>query len=119
MFVLDCNLEYWSEVSPSGAMPPSRRGHSFSYFKTDNSAIISNLAYAVDKKDVGNGNGNVGKMREFFIMYGGSGVDPAKEFERVFYFQIFLIITHQIHRNPIRCLMTCGSSILPTIPGGW
>lgn len=90
MFVLDLESETWTELFPSGVKPPTRRCHTLLYYKTNDEDTLKKF-----RLDYFNQRIYDGRMDEFLIMYGGSGVDPAKGTDR--FLILYLSLPTYVH----------------------
>ena len=120
LYVLDCKKECWSNLLPLGITPPSRRGHTFTYYKTSDSNIIDNLRHKTNNDHHHHhtnhhshhhiSNESNSAEEEFIILYGGSGVDEAKAYERL----LNDVWAYDIARNAWRLLKPSGTPPVPT-----
>ena len=122
LYVLDCKKECWLNLLPLGLTPPSRRGHTFTYYKTSDPNIIDNLRHKTNidhhhhhDHHTNHHNDHISNesssnAAEFIILYGGSGVDEAKEYER----PLNDVWAYDIARNAWRLLKPSGTPPVPT-----
>jgi hypothetical protein len=108
LFMLDCVTQKWTEMLDRGVKPPSRRGHSLLYFATSDPVLVSTirgtaagLSYTTSFEDE--------RKYEFLILFGGSGVDPVKMFERL----LNDVWTYDIEQCVWRIFITSGSPPIP------
>lgn len=88
--------------------PPSRRGHSLLYFATSDPALISNIrGTTAGLSHIASSEPE--RTHEFLILFGGSGVDPVKMFERL----LNDVWTYDIEQCVWRPFFASGSPPIP------